>query len=215
MQVILATRNLGKVREIQYLADNANLPKDFNLEFLSIPATVPDIAEPFSSYVENALYKAREVAKHTELPVIAEDSGINLPALGGAPGIYSARYSVDANIKNADDKKNNQKLLAELSKAEKLNLNNINLRHAYYFCACVFIQNPKDQHPLITQGIWHGEISKTEIGSGGFGYDPIFLLPNFNKTSAQLTLEEKCKISHRAIALNKMFVEIFELVHKN
>lgn len=200
MQIILASRNLGKVKEIQHIADKKIFGK---VQFLPLPDKVPEIPEPFTTYVENALHKAREVSKYTNLPVMAEDSGINVPILNGAPGIYSARYASLDN-KNSNDNANNQKLLAELNKINATG----SARKAYYFCACVIIQHPQDQNPLITQGLWTGEIAMMPSGTGGFGYDPLFYIKGLGKTSAELDFEEKCLLSHRTKALNKMFAEI-------
>ena len=208
MQIILATKNQGKIKEIQYLAQEHH-PNLF--EFLPIPNHIGNIDEPYPTFVENALHKAREVSKHSASAVIAEDSGLIVPALKGMPGIYSARYgSINNNdkvINNFDDQLNNQKLLTELKNLTQNSSESIS-RAAYYFCACVYIKAYDDQHPLITQGIWHGEIIDKEIGNNGFGYDPLFWLKDLQKTSAQLTLAEKCKISHRAKALIKMFDEL-------
>jgi len=151
---------------------------------------ISEAEEPHCTFVENALAKARHVSKASGLPALADDSGICVAALGGSPGVYSARYAGD-NPKS--DTRNNEKLLREMK--------GVLDRRAHYFCVLVLVHHDCDPQPLIAEGEWHGEIAQEERGDGGFGYDPLFWLPQLGKMSAELKAEEKAKISHRAIAL--------------
>ena len=193
-KLVLATANSGKLREIQHLLQALNievLPQsDFN---------VPETEEPHCTFIENALAKARHASEHTGLPALADDSGICVDALQGAPGVLSARFACLDGIEPKSDARNNQKLLEALS-GEKNRL-------AHYYCVMVLVRSAGDPEPLIAEGIWQGEILKAPRGSGGFGYDPIFLDAKTDKTGAELPLEIKNRISHRGQALTK-------LVHK-
>ena len=146
--------------------------------------------EPHCTLIENALAKARHVSKESGLPALADDSGICVNALGGAPGVYSARYAGD-NPKS--DTRNNEKLRQEMQGVAD--------RRAHYYCVLVLVRHADDPQPLIAEGEWHGEIAQEERGDGGFGYDPLFWLPQFGKMSAELKPEEKALLSHRALAL--------------
>lgn len=188
-KVVLATGNPGKVKEL------ASLLSDFGLDIVAqTELGVDSVEETGLTFVENALIKARHVAKVTGLPAIADDSGISVDALGGAPGIYSARYAgVDAS-----DQQNLDKLLDAMKEipAEK--------RQAQFNCVLVYMRHENDPTPLIFHGIWHGVLSKEMHGEGGFGYDPIFFVPELNCTAAQLTKEQKNQHSHRGKALKLM-----------
>jgi len=150
---------------------------------------VEDVPETGTTFVENAIIKARHAAKVTGLPAIADDSGLVVDALGGAPGIYSARF---AGV-NATDSDNIDKLLSELAGSDN--------RKAHFFCTLVFMRHAGDPVPLVSQGKWEGEILKSREGDGGFGYDPVFNVPSHNCTAAQLDKAEKNRISHRGNAL--------------
>ena len=183
-QVVLASNNTGKLREFgQMLAkvDIEVLPQaHFN---------IPEAEEPHVTFVENALAKARHAAKLTGLPALADDSGICVKALGGAPGVFSARFAGEPK----SDERNNQKLIADLQgKAD---------RRAHYVAVLVFVHHADDPQPIICEGEWHGEIIDTPRGANGFGYDPYFLVPDLNQTAAEIAAEEKNKRSHRGKAL--------------
>ncbi len=189
--LVLASNNAGKVREFQELL----APFHFQV----IPQGelgIPAAEEPHHTFVENALAKARHASAASGLPALADDSGICAHALGGAPGVYSARY---AGI-DADDEANNQKLLASLKdKAD---------RGAHYVCALVMVNSANDPEPLIVQTRWYGQVIDDAQGSHGFGYDPHFFLPELDKTAAQLEPSEKNRISHRAQALRELIAQL-------
>ena len=188
-KIVLASGNAGKVREINKLLSNHGIEVVPQTEF-----GVPEAVEDGLTFVENALKKARHAAKLTGLPAIADDSGIEVDALGKRPGIYSARYSGEG----ATDAKNNEKMLAELKDVAEEN------RTARYWCVMVYLESENDPTPIITQGSLEGVIMTAPQGDGGFGYDPIFWLPEQKCAAAELSMEEKNKISHRAIALNAL-----------
>lgn len=185
-QIVVASSNAGKIKEINYALS------EFPVALL--PQTqlgVTEVPENGLSFVENALIKARNAARQTTRPAIADDSGIVVPALNGSPGIYSARFAGSG----ASDQQNIQKLLDEL--AAKTNAD----RRAYYYCALVYVNNADDPMPIIALGKWSGTLTRTPSGRGGFGYDPIFYVPQHACTAAELTPEEKNRQSHRAQAL--------------
>jgi XTP/dITP diphosphohydrolase len=188
-KIVLASNNQGKVREIAQMVSNLSLQvvpqSDFN---------VIDVEETGLTFVENAILKARHAAMVTGLPAIADDSGIEVDYLNGAPGIYSARYSGE----DASDKENLDKMLLALKgvPAEK--------RTARFQCLMVFMRHAEDPTPFIAQGTWEGVIIETPIGENGFGYDPVFYVPDHNCTSAQLGSDTKNQLSHRGQALNKL-----------
>ncbi len=192
-KIILASSNAGKVREINKLLSDHGV--------VVVPQTeydVTDAIEDGLSFVENAIIKARHAAKHTGLPAIADDSGIEVDALNHAPGIYSARYSGEG------DEKNNEKMLRELEGVAE------EKRSARYQCVMVYMRDAEDPTPIITQGSFEGRILTEERGDGGFGYDPIFWLDDKQCSAAELSLEEKNKISHRAKALNALVEKLKE-----
>lgn len=186
-KIVLATGNPGKVKEIQYLFDNLGLQVIAQTDL-----GVNSVEETGFTFVENAIIKARHAAKVTGLPALADDSGLSVISLQGAPGIYSARY---AGI-DASDEANNLKLI------QTLNDEGITNRQAAFHCALVFLTHEYDPTPIICHGIWHGEIIDTPKGEHGFGYDPHFFVPDLNKTAAELTREEKHLYSHRGKALD-------------
>ena len=182
MQTILASNNAKKIAELAPILARFGITirpqRDYGID---------EIAETGLTFVENALIKARHAAKQSGLPAIADDSGLCVPALGGAPGIYSARYSGEG------DDGNNRKLLAALE--------NVADRRAYYVCLIVYLRHADDPLPLIAQGLWHGTIALDARGNGGFGYDPIFIPASDTRTAAEYTADEKNAFSHRAKAL--------------
>ncbi len=188
-RLVVATANAGKLREFQALL--ADLPYDLtSLAALGVAAP----AETGASFVENALLKARHAACLTGLAAIADDSGLEVDALGGAPGIYSARYAGDA----ASDAANNAKLIVELTGVP------FERRTARYRCALVFVQHAADPAPLIAEGVWDGLLLDAPRGMGGFGYDPYFWLPELRLTAAELDPEVKNRSSHRGQAFRKL-----------
>ena len=190
-QVVVATGNQGKVRELDAALAPLGLRLLTQSELGIEPA--PEVA---TTFVENALAKARHAAAASGLPAIADDSGLVVPALGGAPGVCSARYAGP----NATDAQNNAKLLAALAEAPE--------RGAFFFCALVFLASAADPTPCIAFGRWHGQIVDEPKGINGFGYDPHFHLPALGKTAAQLTLAEKNRLSHRGQACRALAAQL-------
>jgi len=185
-KIVLASNNKGKVREIGQLLANLDMEVVPQSEF-----DVTDIEETGLSFVENAILKARNAAQHTGLPAIADDSGLEVDALNGAPGIYSARY---AGV-GASDGDNLQKLLDELNKLGEVP------RTARFQCLMVYVRHALDPTPLICQGTWEGVITEAPQGANGFGYDPVFYVITDKCTAAQLPAERKNALSHRGQAL--------------
>ena len=190
-ELVLASGNKGKLREFNALFVHSSI-KVLSQAELGVKAA----EEPFNTFVENALAKARNAARQTGLPAMADDSGITAEALNGTPGVHSARYAGDA----ADDTANNRKLVAAL--AGKTD------RRAHYTCVLVAVKNADDPEPVIVDARWDGEIIDTPKGTGGFGYDPYFYLPDFGRTAAELTAEEKNDVSHRGRAMRLMLEEL-------
>ncbi len=194
--IVLASSNPGKVREISQMLvglDFSLRPQsDFNVE---------DIPETGLSFVENALLKARNAARQTSLPTIADDSGIAVDALDGAPGIYSARYAGEG----ATDEENLYKLIATIEKTSE------NRRDACFVCVMVYVRHADDPMPVIAEGIWHGQLVTEPCGENGFGYDPIFYLPDHQCTSAELSPETKNQISHRSLALKQLLSRLSDV----
>lgn len=184
-KLVLASNNPGKLREFQFLL------QPLGIEVLTqAQLGIAEAEEPHVTFVENALAKARHVSRLSGLPALADDSGICVTALGGAPGVLSARYAGD-NPKS--DQLNNEKLLQDMQGVAD--------RRAHYYCVLVLLHYADDPQPLIAEGEWHGEIAHAERGDGGFGYDPLFWLPEFGKMSSELSRDEKHAISHRGKAL--------------
>lgn len=190
-KLILASNNPGKLREFSQLL----APLDFAL-LPQVDFAVPEADEPHVTFIENALAKARHAARHTGLPALADDSGLVVPALGGAPGVHSARYAGEPK----DDRRNNQKLVAALA--------NVADRRAHYVAVLVLVRHADDPQPLIGEGEWHGEIIATPRGDGGFGYDPHFLVPDLQRTAAELDAAEKNRRSHRGQALLQLITKL-------
>ena len=191
--IVIASNNAGKLREIEAILQP--------LGFKAVPQSllgVPEAEEPHPTFVENALAKARNAAQHTGMPALADDSGICVHALGGAPGVLSARYAGEPK----SDERNNQKLVAALKGGDD--------RAAYYFAALVVVRHAADPQPLIAEGRWAGEVIDTPRGDHGFGYDPYFFLPDLQKTAAELDAREKNLVSHRGKALRRLAALIKE-----
>lgn len=186
-KIVLASGNKGKLREFHAIFSK------YDIDLVSQgDLGVSACDEPFSTFVENCLQKARHASRETGLPALADDSGLCVDALGGAPGVFSARFAGEP----SDDAKNNA-LLVEKLRGESN-------RRAHYMCVLVAVRSPDDPEPLIAEGAWQGEIVDTPSGTGGFGYDPHFFLPQFGKTAADLTADEKNAVSHRGQALRVM-----------
>ncbi len=184
-KLVLASNNPGKLREFQHML------APLGIEVLTqAQLGIAEAEEPHFTFVENALAKARHVSRESGLPALADDSGICVEALGGAPGVLSARYAGEPK----SDRRNNDKLLQVMQ--------GIADRRAHYYCVLVLVRHADDPQPLIAEGEWHGEIALEERGDGGFGYDPMFWLPELGKMSAELTRDEKALLSHRAKALS-------------
>ncbi|WP_144392339.1 RdgB/HAM1 family non-canonical purine NTP pyrophosphatase [Pleionea sediminis] len=189
-QIVLASGNTKKVSELR------EIMKNFEHEIIpQRDLSITDAIEDGLSFVENAIKKARHASLHSGLPAIADDSGIEVDALKGRPGIYSARYSGE----NATDQSNNEKLLLELQDIPQ------EKRTARYQCVIVYMKHHKDPTPLICQGHWEGSILTKPQGDGGFGYDPLFFCPEHKTSAANLTAEQKHSISHRGKALSQLF----------
>ncbi|CAM3726901.1 MULTISPECIES: XTP/dITP diphosphatase [Pseudoalteromonas] len=189
--LVLATGNQGKVNELAQMLSpleiNVVPQSDFN---------VSAVAETGTTFVENAIIKARHAAKETGLPAIADDSGLEVDGLNGAPGVYSARFAGE----QASDQDNIDKLLNELA-------DNPN-RSARFWCVLVLMRHADDPTPLICSASWEGQITQSQDGQGGFGYDPVFYVPELKCTSAQLTKEQKNAVSHRGTALQRLLTEL-------
>lgn len=192
--IVLASNNQGKIKE-------------FNAIFLEmgleiIPQSrfsVTEIDEPFDTFIENALHKARHCSKFTNLPVLADDSGVCVNALGGSPGVFSARFAGEP----CNSINNNNKLIEQLKP--------FNDKSAYYYCMLVLIRHHNDPQPIIADGVLNGEIVDTAQGKNGFGYDPHMYIPKYNKTVAELEDKEKNHISHRYKAIRELTRKIKEL----
>jgi XTP/dITP diphosphohydrolase len=192
MRLVLASSNPGKLRELQALFGGA-------AELvLQADLGIAEADEPHDTFLENALAKARHASRAASLPALADDSGLCVPALGGEPGVHSAYYAGREGKREQRDARNNTKLLNSL--AEK--------RAAYYCCLMVLVRRPDDPRPLVAEGLWHGEIARAPRGANGFGYDPLFLLPE-GRTAAELDAEHKNRVSHRALAARRLL----ELLH--
>jgi XTP/dITP diphosphohydrolase len=193
-KLVIASGNSGKLREIARILAPLGIEAVPQSQF-----NVPDCPEPYVTFVENCLAKARHASLHSGLPALADDSGICVEALGGAPGVLSARYAGEPK----SDASNNDKLIAALA--------NETNRRAHYTCVMVYVRHPDDPEPVIAEGRWFGEIIDTPRGEGGFGYDPYFLVPEFGKTGAELDADTKNSISHRGKALRDLVDQLKQL----
>ncbi|MDO9364721.1 MAG: RdgB/HAM1 family non-canonical purine NTP pyrophosphatase [Methylotenera sp.] len=201
-KLVIASGNKGKLREISHLLSP--------LQIEIIPQSdlnVPECDEPFCTFIEKALAKARHASKNTGLTALADDSGLCVDALHGAPGVLSARYA-GKNLPNSlltQDERNNDKLLLDMSK--------ISERHAHFYCVMVLVRFENDPEPIIAEGSWQGIILREYRGTDGFGYDPLFLDGKTEKTVAELPLEIKSRISHRGHAMAKLLQKLEKLSH--
>ena len=190
-KLVIASNNPGKLREFQ------SLLAPLGIEVLTqAQLDIPDAEEPHPTFIENALAKARHASRESGLPALADDSGICVHALGGAPGVLSARYAGEPK----SDTRNNQRLLSEMQGVAD--------RRAHYYCVLALVRHADDPQPLIAEGEWHGEIAHEERGDGGFGYDPLFWLPQLGKMSAELSPAEKSLLSHRALAMRVLLQKL-------
>ena len=196
-RLVIASNNAGKINEFQAMLAPLGLAVVPQGAF-----GVPEAEEPHVTFLENALEKARHAARHTGLPALADDSGICVPALGNAPGVYSARYAGEPK----SDQRNNDKLLAELASEDGV----LKPRNAYYYCVLVLVRHADDPRPLIAEGVWRGQVAEQPRGDAGFGYDPLFWLPGLGKTAAELTSDEKNRLSHRGQALRALIQRLKE-----
>ena len=193
-KLVIASNNQGKLRELQAMLTPLNIDM-----FTQVQLGISEVEEPHPTFLENALAKARHASAASNLPALADDSGICVVALNGAPGVLSARYASGQHTidtpshSKITDQQNNKKLLGDMQ--------GVSDRSAHYYCVLVLVRTANDPQPIIAEGEWHGEIAMQARGEGGFGYDPIFWLPQLGKMSAELTREEKAQISHRAAAL--------------
>jgi len=190
-RLVLASGNPGKLREIRAILAPLALEV--------VPQTdlgIGEAEEPYDTFLENALAKARHASRASGLPAFADDSGLCVPVLGGEPGVHSAYYGGREGGRETRDAKNNARLLEELAHHAD--------RRAYYACIVVLVRHANDPRPLVTEGIWRGEIAKASRGEGGFGYDPLFLVPGSGRTAAELDPETKNRLSHRGLALARL-----------
>ncbi len=195
-RIVLASNNAGKLREFAALFETVGIE--------IVPQgqlDVPEAEEPYQTFIENALTKARHAARATGLPAIADDSGLCVRALRGAPGVHSARYAQLAG-KDKSDAANNAHLVEQLRGVDD--------RRAYYCCVLALVRHPDDPEPLFAEGRWHGEVVDAPRGAHGFGYDPHFLLPALKQTVAELDPAVKNTVSHRAIALRALLARLGE-----
>jgi len=188
-RIVLASGNPGKIREIRALL------APLAVEVLpQADMGISEADEPYDTFLENALAKARHASRASGLPALADDSGLCVDALGGAPGVHSAYYAGREGDRETRDARNNAKLLAALKDNRK----------AHYTCVMVLTRNPQDESPLVAEGLWHGEIARSPRGANGFGYDPLFFIRELQKTAAELDPALKNRISHRGIALARL-----------
>lgn len=200
-QIVIASSNPGKIAELQTLLSILPIEWIPQSEF-----DIPDITETGKTFIENAILKARHASKLSGLPAIADDSGLVVDALDGAPGVYSARYAGE----NATDDDRIQKLLADMKQVDAQN------RSAAYHCVLALVEYEDDPAPLICHGIWEGSILFEPRGKNGFGYDPIFYVPTHKRSAAELSVAEKNSISHRGQVVDQL-LEVFHsmIEHKH
>ncbi len=189
--LVLASNNAGKLKEFSQLL----APLGFALRTQG-ELGIAEADEPHPTFIENALAKARHAAQASGLPALADDSGICVPALGGAPGVHSARYAGEPK----SDAANNRKLVELLATHAN--------KSAYYYCVLVYLRHADDPQPVIAEGRWHGQIIAEPRGDGGFGYDPHFLLTDLGKTAAELSATDKNRLSHRGQALQALIQKL-------
>ncbi|HVK53534.1 MAG TPA: RdgB/HAM1 family non-canonical purine NTP pyrophosphatase [Burkholderiales bacterium] len=192
-KIVIASNNQGKLRELAALLASVEIEPLPQSAF-----NIPEPEEPHPTFIENAIAKARHASRLSGLPALADDSGICIDALNGEPGVHSARFAGEPK----SDARNNEKLVSELSGKEN--------RRAHYYCVIVMVRHADDPQPLIAEGAWYGEIIDTPRGSGGFGYDPYFYLPDLGRTSAELESWHKNAISHRGLAMKSLVARLRE-----
>lgn len=195
-KLVLASSNPGKLREFRQMLSLLGMEIVPQAEL-----GITDAEEPHATFVENALAKARHASRHAALPAFADDSGICAAALGGEPGVHSARFAgpvpgASGAARDDQDRRNNEKLIALLRGKTD--------RRAHYYCVIVLVRHAEDPEPLIAEGRWHGELIDTPRGSGGFGYDPVFLDPVTGLSAAELPAAEKNRVSHRGQAVRAL-----------
>ena len=198
-QWVLASNNKGKLAEFKKLFSQANL------NVTIVPQgqlDIEDAIEDGLSFIENAIIKARHASRASGLPAIADDSGLCVPALGNAPGIYSARYAGE----HGNDNKNNEKLITDLQPIRDAQPNTP--ISGMFVCVLAMVRHADDPLPIIAQGLWHGEILESPLGDGGFGYDPLFWLPELQATAASLSAADKNRISHRGQAIEQLLAQL-------
>lgn len=196
-QIVIASNNAGKLRELQAML------KPLGLD--AVPQShwaVPEADEPHSTFLENALAKARHANRATGLPALADDSGLCVPTLGGDPGVNSAHYAGREGDRETRDARNNARLVDELRNRED--------RSAFYYCVLVLVSSDDDPVPVVADARWHGAIVLEPRGANGFGYDPYFLVREHGKTAAELTAEQKNRSSHRGLALAALAAKLRE-----
>ena len=187
-RLVLASNNPGKLKEIRALLAPLAIEVAAQAEL-----GIDEAEEPHHTFLENALAKARHASAAAGLPALADDSGICVDALGGEPGVHSAYYAGREGGREARDARNNARLLESLRGVAD--------RRAHYYCVLVLLRSAGDPQPVVAEGAWHGEIARAARGAGGFGYDPLFLVPGTGRTAAELAPEEKNRVSHRGRAL--------------
>jgi XTP/dITP diphosphohydrolase len=191
-RLVLASNNPGKLREFRQMLAPLGMEVVPQAEL-----GITEVEEPHGTFVENALAKARHASRGAGLPAFADDSGICASALGGAPGVQSARYAPGAaGAREDQDARNNRKLIAALAGKDD--------RRAHYYCVIVLVRHAGDPEPLIAEGRWHGQVIDVPRGTGGFGYDPHFMVPDLGRTAAELMPDEKNAISHRGQAMRRL-----------
>ena len=198
-RIVLASSNPGKLREFRQMLE------PLGIEIVpQADLGIAEAAEPHPTFVENALAKARHASREARMPAFADDSGICVIALGGEPGVRSARFAGPAaggpGGRDDQDERNNRRLIELLRDRAD--------RRAHYYCGIVLVRHAADPEPLIAEGRWHGEVIDAARGTNGFGYDPYFYLPDFGRTAAELTAEEKNAVSHRGKALAALVAQL-------
>nr|WP_294864395.1 RdgB/HAM1 family non-canonical purine NTP pyrophosphatase [uncultured Pseudogulbenkiania sp.] len=190
-RIVLASNNAGKLKEFSALFAELGVAVHPQGEF-----DVPECPEPHHTFLENALEKARHASRVTGLPALADDSGICVEALAGAPGVQSARFAGEPK----SDARNNALLLEKLAGEPN--------RRAWYYCVLVLVRHADDPQPIVADGVWYGEVIDSARGEGGFGYDPYFLLPGYGRTAAEFDATEKNRVSHRGQAVQALMAKL-------
>lgn len=200
-KLVLASNNHGKLKELTHLLSPLGLTVMPQSQF-----NVPEAEEPYATFLENALAKARHASKLTGLAALADDSGLCVDALQGAPGVLSARFACESDRDEKSDARNNEKLLKLMQGKSQ--------RHAHFYCVIVLVRHELDPEPIIADGIWKGEILTCPRGDDGFGYDPLFLDAMTGKSVAEIPLEIKSRISHRGHAMSRLLQKLERLSYE-